>query len=239
MSCASSTGSRWTPYVRDGDKNGLDEPSGPLRVKAPAVALLDEDVLVVERFTDLGRRWSDRSVHPARRHQGRDAAARGARRPATGPRDQVDRRSRPHQERRRRAGGRQAGGRADPDPPDRCDEELGRGARQRGPRRRSDRPAESCAATRRRSPSSAPTASSSATSRPTTGSPGTSGSWTATAARSPRSPATGSASTSRGSRAPTTTSSGSPGPVHEPLRTLVVACALSLEIAVRPDARGV
>ena len=26
--------------------------------------------------------------------------------------------------------------------------------------------------------------------------------------------------------------------VHEPLRTLVVACALSLEIAVRPDARG-
>ena len=27
-------------------------------------------------------------------------------------------------------------------------------------------------------------------------------------------------------------------PVHEPLRTLVVACALSLDVAVRPDARG-
>ena len=54
-------GSRWTPYVRDGDKNGLDEPNGPLGEKARS-ALLDEDVLVVERFTDLGRRWSDRSV---------------------------------------------------------------------------------------------------------------------------------------------------------------------------------
>ena len=54
-------GNRWTPYVRDGDKNGLDEPSGPVgeKVRSP---LLDEDVLVVERFTDLGRRWSDRSV---------------------------------------------------------------------------------------------------------------------------------------------------------------------------------
>ncbi len=54
-------GHRWTPYVRDGDKNGLDEPGGPLGDSARS-PLLDEDVLVVERFTDLGRRWSDRSV---------------------------------------------------------------------------------------------------------------------------------------------------------------------------------
>jgi hypothetical protein len=54
-------GTRWTPYVRDGDKNGLDEPGGPLGDGARS-PLLDEDVLVVERFTDLGRRWSDRSV---------------------------------------------------------------------------------------------------------------------------------------------------------------------------------
>jgi hypothetical protein len=54
-------GHRWTPYVRDGAKNGLDEPSGPLGENARS-PLLDEDVLVVERFTDLGRRWSDRSV---------------------------------------------------------------------------------------------------------------------------------------------------------------------------------
>jgi len=54
-------GNRWTPYVRDGDKNGLDEPGGPLGDGSRS-PLLDEDVLVVERFTDLGRRWSDRSV---------------------------------------------------------------------------------------------------------------------------------------------------------------------------------
>jgi hypothetical protein len=54
-------GTRWTPYVRDADKNGLDEPGGPLGDSARS-PLLDEDVLVVERFTDLGRRWSDRSV---------------------------------------------------------------------------------------------------------------------------------------------------------------------------------
>ena len=56
-------GHRWTPYVRDGEKNGLDEPGGPLTdgasVRSP---LLDENVFVVERFTDLGRRWSDRNV---------------------------------------------------------------------------------------------------------------------------------------------------------------------------------
>jgi hypothetical protein len=54
-------GHRWTPYVRDGDTNGLDEPGGPL-AESNRSPLLDEDVLVVERFTDLGRRWSDRSV---------------------------------------------------------------------------------------------------------------------------------------------------------------------------------
>jgi Protein of unknown function (DUF2510) len=54
-------GTRWTPYVRDGDKNGVDDPGGPVGENARS-PLLDEDVLVVERFTDLGRRWSDRSV---------------------------------------------------------------------------------------------------------------------------------------------------------------------------------
>jgi hypothetical protein len=56
-------GHRWTPYVRDGERNGLDEPIGPpiegATFRSP---LLDEDLLIVERFTDLGRRWSDRSV---------------------------------------------------------------------------------------------------------------------------------------------------------------------------------
>jgi hypothetical protein len=59
-------GQKWTSYVRDGDANGVDEPGGPVPEVGPASArsrLLDEHVLVVERFTDLGRRWSDRSVH--------------------------------------------------------------------------------------------------------------------------------------------------------------------------------
>jgi hypothetical protein len=78
-------GHRWTPYVRDGDKNGLDEPGEPLGESARS-PLLDEDVLVVERFTDLGRRWSDRSVL---RPDGTKAgmlrrAAPGAPRPAPG-----------------------------------------------------------------------------------------------------------------------------------------------------------
>jgi hypothetical protein len=56
-------GQRWTPYVRDGVENGLDEPLGPVQETATTRSpLLDEDVLVVERFTDLGRRWSDRTV---------------------------------------------------------------------------------------------------------------------------------------------------------------------------------
>jgi hypothetical protein len=54
-------GHRWTPYVRDGEQNGLDEPGGA-EGSATRSALLDADLLVVERFTDLGRRWSDRSV---------------------------------------------------------------------------------------------------------------------------------------------------------------------------------
>jgi hypothetical protein len=61
-------GHKWTPYVRDGETNGVDEPAGPLGDAAAAGArstLLSEDVLVVERFTDLGRRWSDRTVHRA------------------------------------------------------------------------------------------------------------------------------------------------------------------------------
>ncbi len=57
-------GHRWTPYVRDGVRNGLDDPVGPQveGVGPFRSPLLGEDVLVVERFTDLGRRWSDRSV---------------------------------------------------------------------------------------------------------------------------------------------------------------------------------
>jgi hypothetical protein len=58
-------GQKWTPYVRNGEEHALDEPSDLLSPSPPGVrrALLDEDVLVIERFTDLGRRWSDRSVH--------------------------------------------------------------------------------------------------------------------------------------------------------------------------------
>jgi hypothetical protein len=56
-------GQRWTPYVRDGAESGLDEPIGPFQDRATSRSpLLDEDILVVERFTDLGRRWSDRNV---------------------------------------------------------------------------------------------------------------------------------------------------------------------------------
>ena len=59
-------GQRWTPYVRDGVDNGIDEPGDPSAEHVNAAArtgLLSEKVLVVERFTDMGRRWSDRTVH--------------------------------------------------------------------------------------------------------------------------------------------------------------------------------
>jgi hypothetical protein len=58
-------GQRWTPYVRDGETSGVDEPGGPVAETAATATrspLLDEDLLVVERFTDLGRRWSDRAL---------------------------------------------------------------------------------------------------------------------------------------------------------------------------------
>jgi hypothetical protein len=57
-------GHKWTPYVRNGDANGIDEPGGPVvdEVTKARNSLLSEDVLVVERFTDLRRRWSDRTV---------------------------------------------------------------------------------------------------------------------------------------------------------------------------------
>src|SRR3954454_8726658 len=56
-------GHRWTPYVRDGGTDSVDEPGGPIgEAKHARSPLLSEDVFVVERFTDLGRRWSDRSV---------------------------------------------------------------------------------------------------------------------------------------------------------------------------------
>lgn len=57
-------GHRWTPYVRDGGSDSVDEPGGPMgeAKQSARSSLLTEDVFVVERFTDLGRRWSDRSV---------------------------------------------------------------------------------------------------------------------------------------------------------------------------------
>jgi hypothetical protein len=57
-------GQKWTPYVRDGEANGVDEPGGAVVDQATVSrnGLLSEEVLVVERFTDLRRRWSDRTV---------------------------------------------------------------------------------------------------------------------------------------------------------------------------------
>lgn len=62
-------GQRWTPYVRDGEASGLDEPGGPVAdgsaSAVPRSPLFTSDLLLVERFTDLGRRWSDRGVRTA------------------------------------------------------------------------------------------------------------------------------------------------------------------------------
>jgi hypothetical protein len=58
-------GTRWTPYVRDAGTDGMDEPGGPMGGDARQQArssLLGEDVFVVERSTELGRRWADRAV---------------------------------------------------------------------------------------------------------------------------------------------------------------------------------
>src|SRR4051794_17925809 len=57
-------GQKWSSYVRDGEDNAIDEPGGPEVTQAIAKrnGLLSEDVLVVERFTDQRRRWSDRTV---------------------------------------------------------------------------------------------------------------------------------------------------------------------------------
>ncbi len=59
-------GHKWTPYVRDGEQNGIDEPGDRVDEEAIAAArsgLLSEDVLVVQRHVDGGRRRSDRVVH--------------------------------------------------------------------------------------------------------------------------------------------------------------------------------
>ena len=59
-------GQKWTPYVRDGEENAVDEPGGMVPDDPTAMALtglLAEPVLVVERFVEIGRRWSDRTVH--------------------------------------------------------------------------------------------------------------------------------------------------------------------------------
>ena len=60
-------GQKWTPYVRDGEENGVDEPGGTVTDPTATARneLLSEEVLVVERFTDLRRRWSDRTVQRA------------------------------------------------------------------------------------------------------------------------------------------------------------------------------
>lgn len=58
-------GHRWTPYVRDGETNGLDEPVGVLADQPGPDShggVLAEEVLVVERQVDLGRRHVDRVV---------------------------------------------------------------------------------------------------------------------------------------------------------------------------------
>lgn len=58
-------GHKWTPYVRNGAENDMDEPGDPMIEALAAVtrsSLLDERVFVVERSTDLYRRWSDRVV---------------------------------------------------------------------------------------------------------------------------------------------------------------------------------
>jgi hypothetical protein len=57
-------GTRWTPYVRDDGRDGMDEPGGPVGAEARQArsSLLTEDLLVVERFSEPGHRWSDRSV---------------------------------------------------------------------------------------------------------------------------------------------------------------------------------
>src|SRR3954454_18686667 len=56
-------GHRWTPYVRDGAKDGMDEPGGPVGGTAPTrTPLPAENMLLVELFAVIGRRWSDRSV---------------------------------------------------------------------------------------------------------------------------------------------------------------------------------
>jgi hypothetical protein len=64
-------GQRWTPYVRDDGENGMDDPADQLpagiiaELATSRSALLEERVFVVERHTDLYRRWSDRAVyHP-------------------------------------------------------------------------------------------------------------------------------------------------------------------------------
>ena len=74
-------GQKWSPYVRDGDVNGVDEPGGPVVDAATKsrIGLLSEDVLVVERFTDLRRRWSDRTVQ---RGDGTGPACSGVRTPS-------------------------------------------------------------------------------------------------------------------------------------------------------------
>lgn len=59
-------GQKWTPYVRDGSVNGFDEPGDPVLealAHAARSPVLDERLLVVGRGTESYRRWSDRVVH--------------------------------------------------------------------------------------------------------------------------------------------------------------------------------
>jgi len=84
-------GTRWTPYVRDGETNTMDEPIGVMTggVGASAGALLAEELLVVERHGDSGRR-RERAV---RRADGTTAAllraATGAHKPTSALRSLV------------------------------------------------------------------------------------------------------------------------------------------------------
>jgi hypothetical protein len=76
-------GSRWTPYVRDGDAHSLDEPVESIDgVDGPEI--LTAPVLVVEQHVDLGNRTEPCSVF------GRDGRALGTVRPLPGEEGHVE-----------------------------------------------------------------------------------------------------------------------------------------------------
>jgi hypothetical protein len=78
-------GHRWTPYVRDGDGNGLDEPiEGAEREGRDSPEIMTADLLVVELHVDLTERSAPSSVF------GRDGRDLGTVRRATGDEHQLE-----------------------------------------------------------------------------------------------------------------------------------------------------